>query len=243
MTRSIVDEIEAELVWAGRRRKAVRRRRLTVTAVCTAVLPFAAVGVAQMTTGDPLAGLDVPALFSPDANPDHRVDLAATLPDGTAWTASVYLGDSGRTACLSAPAQGGARWPGVGCLGGGVLADRFQSEPPAVVSAVGVVRGADGGRTAVVYGYVDARSRVSAVTTDGVASDAIHLSARTLTLPVVIPDGALTAVGRERARTWPSQLELQPFVATVPLASDAAGEATVSVVGPDGQTHVQHVSP
>jgi hypothetical protein len=91
--------------------------------------------------------------------------------------------------------------------------------------------------------YVDARSRVSAVTTDGVASDAIHLSARTLTLPVVIPDGALTAVGRERARTWPSQLELQPFVATVPLASDAAGEATVSVVGPDGQTHVQHVSP
>lgn len=245
-TRNIVDEIGAELLRAGRRRVAIRRRRVTVAAACLALLPFAAAGAAQVITGDPLAGLD---LSAPDHDATHRVDLSATLPDGTSWAGSAYLGGSGKALCLTAPEQDRTS---VGCLGGLVVAFRFHDDQVAAISAVDVVRGAGGARTAVVYGVVDEGSRIASVTTDGVAASAIRLSDQRLTLPVTPPPGGaageLTAEGREKARSVPEQLVLRPFVAPVPLP---AGDATpddavavdVSVVGPDGQTRVQHPSP
>jgi hypothetical protein len=187
-------------------RAAARRRRLTIAAVGAAVLLCIAAGVVLLTTGD--------------AKADRRVELKTTLPDGTTWTGSIYLRSSGRTVCLTSPARDGARWAGPGCLSGAFLTDRFRSTA-AVISAVGVVHGANGRRIAVVYGYVDSHSRVSFVKSDGIQADAIHVSSRTLTL---------------------SHLKLKPFVAVVPLGS-APGQAFVGVVGPDGQTRMQHIFP
>ncbi|WP_027006782.1 hypothetical protein [Conexibacter woesei] len=247
-TRNIVDEIGAELLRAGQRRVAIRRRRITIAAACLALLPFAAAGTAQVITGDPLAGLDLPPFVAPDHDASHRVDLSATLPDGTPWVGAAYLGSSGTTLCLTAPAQDQAPWRGVGCRSGMNLAFNFHDEPPSVETAVDVVHGADGTRTAVVYGVVDAGSRVSSVSVDDTTSSEIHLSDRQLTLPVVIPPdgptGGLTAQGRAEAASFPKQFVLQPFVATVPLAAgdttaDDAVEVHASVVGPDGQTRVR----